>query len=220
MKKKIALKTKKELPKKHSVRSLVPNITQVTLPTVKDGLEGKNVGRMEKDFNSAHQEIKRIIETWQDMLNSKGSLNITDETAKGFVKVTQEMYHGGKVREQYEKLRSKEKLTTDDHDKMIDVFVDANAVDLGLTEEQKQQFKQWIEETKADDCWEAAEELRDQVVADLSKVNDLWDYQVKKKLLEDYHKVIYVELAGWRVILNAYADYEKKMVEEAGTILP
>ena len=103
---------------------------------------------------------------------------------------------------------------------MIDVFVDANAVDLGLTEEQKQQFKQWIEETKADDCWEAAEELRDQVVADLSKVNDLWDYQVKKKLLEDYHKVIYVELAGWRVILNAYADYEKKMVEEAGTILP
>lgn len=220
MTKKVVTGKKKELQTKHSVRSLVSQIADVAMPTVDDELAGEKVDRMEKNFKAAHQEIKRIVETWQDVLECKGPLNITDETAKGFVKATQEMYHGGKVREQYEKLRRKEQLTTEDQDKMIDVFVEANIADLELSEEQRQQFKKWVEEAKADDCWEMAEKIRNQVIEDLSKVNVLWDYQVKKKLLDDYQKVIFFQLIEWRIVLDVYSDYEKKIIEEAGTILP
>lgn len=201
--------------KKHSIRSLVPEIVNVSLPTVEDELSGKDADKMESEFNKAHQEVKRIISTWKKILNNTVPLELYEET-EGFVQVTRAMHFDGKLRKHYEKLKNRKPLSQVEYDEMIDALGDAWVLDQGMNEEEKQRFKQQIEELKADDCWNEMIKIHDQVTSDLSKLDGLWNYEMKKKLLEDYKKIIYSQLMGWRVVLNAYAAIEKKMEEEAG----
>ncbi|TWH45165.1 sulfotransferase family 2 domain-containing protein [Sporomusa sp. KB1] len=207
---------KKKALKKHSVRSLVPGIANVSLPTIEDELLGKNADEMESKFNKAHQEIKRIISTWKKILYNTAPLELYDEGTEGFVQVTRAMHFDGKLRKQYEKLKNKKPLSQAEYDEMIDVLADAWALDQGMNEEEIRRFKQQIEELKADDCWDEMMKIHDQVTADLSKLDGLWNYEMKKNLLEDYKKIIYSELTEWRVVLNTYAAIEKKMADEAG----
>lgn len=212
-------KGKDDKKKKHSVRSLVPEIVNVSLPTIEDELSGKDADKMEKKFNKAHQEVKRIISTWKKILNNTAPLELYDEETEGFVQVTRAMHFNGKLRKQYEKLKNKKPLSQVEYDKMIDALADAWALDQGMNEEETRRFKQQIEELKADDCWDEMIKIHDQITSDLSKLDSLWNYEMKKKLLEDYKKIIYSQLTEWRVVLNTYAAIEKKMADEAGITL-
>ncbi|MPN41844.1 hypothetical protein SDC9_189399 [bioreactor metagenome] len=108
------------------------------------------------------------------------------------------MYFEGRARVQYDKLRKNERLTDAEHNELIDIFVDAHALDNGWDDEEKLAFRKKITLLDADDCWEIAKELRDIVTKDLQDVNDLQSYELKKALLDEYRKRIQDGMQDWR----------------------
>ena len=187
--------------KEYSLRKLVTEITGVKLFSIEEQMaetSEKKIENRESEFEAAYQEVKRICAAWKKFLNNKGPLTITDKNVKGFIFLTRAMYFEGRARVQYDKLRKNERLTDAEHNELIDIFVDAHALDNGWDDEEKLAFRKKITLLDADDCWEIAKELRDIVTKDLQDVNDLQSYELKKALLDEYRKRIQDGMQDWR----------------------
>lgn len=200
--------------KKYSLRELVTEITGVKLFTIEEQMaetSEKVIENRESEFEAAYQEIKRICATWKKFLDNNGPLTITDRNIKGFIFSTRAMYFDGRARTQYDKLRKNERLTDAEHTELIDIFVDAQALDNGWDDEEKLAFRKKITLLDADDCWEIAKELRDIVTKDLQDVNDLQSYEIKKALLDEYRKRIEDGMQDWRNTLAGAMVLEQAM---------
>ena len=93
-----------------SLRSLTKEITGVRSWTSNDIKNCKDVSRMERDFNAAYQELKRIQATLASYANIKGPVKINEKNAKSVTAVMKKMYHGGELRTQYEQMHTNKPL--------------------------------------------------------------------------------------------------------------
>jgi hypothetical protein len=96
----------------YSIRSLVPEITGVSLD--------------DKGFDAARKSIERIVQTFQSLDGiDEGKLRIHRDLKDGFVKSTKAFYEKDEFKEILEKFRNDEALTIEDHDKLIQHFLEA-----------------------------------------------------------------------------------------------
>lgn len=189
---------------KYSLRELVGEITGVKPSSVQEQLSSiseKTIENRESEFEAAYQEVKRICVVWRKVVGNSGALVITDKNVKGFIFLTREMYFGGRARIQYEKIRKNEVLTDKEHKDVINILVEAQVIENGLSEEEEKQFRKKITLLEADDCWELGGKLRDIVIKDLQDVNSLRSYEYKSHLLEEYREIIEDGMKSWRLRL-------------------
>lgn len=102
-----------------TLRSLTPQICGIKKWTNRDLKKGKDGDRMERDFDAAYQESKRIRNTLAKFANMKSTPKITNKNSAAVAKLLKTMHFTGELRDVYEKIRSDDKLQKNDYKRVL-----------------------------------------------------------------------------------------------------
>lgn len=105
--------------KNPTLRSLTPQICGINKWTKRDLKNGRDGDRMERDFDAAYQESKRIRNKLAKFANMKSTPKITNKNSAAVAELLKTMHFTGELRDVYEKIRSDDKLQKNDYKRVL-----------------------------------------------------------------------------------------------------
>lgn len=178
----------------YSLRDIVEDIT---------GIDQNNDA-----FESKYKEVQRIIGTFRKTLGQTGSkMKIASSEKDMIVEATKNFYNNYSARDIILKLNREEELTIEEYDVLINIF--SNAIIKYSLDEEVEAFKKYIEDSKGEEFFNKAEEIKKEVIQDINLINDVKHYQTKLQYLYEYEKIINDSLEELRSKINMHVIYEK-----------
>ena len=156
--------------KQPTLRSLTTQISGVKSWTSYDLKNGKDGDRMERDFDAAYQESKRVRNTLADFANFKPLSAITARNEKALVDLLKRMHFQGDLRDVYEKIRSDSNLQKSDTKRLltaVNTTVLNHYPDLPEKQRKQLELQQTVAETQA-----ALEKYSDLLYGDDCTIDD------------------------------------------------
>lgn len=188
-------KRKKESGKEfYSLREMVVEIT--------------GINEEDKIFDAKYKEIQRIIRAFRKSLGQKGSrMKIASSEKNILVEATKNFYNNEEAREIIRKLDKEERLTIEEHDVLINIFVEVMLK--YSTEDEKKKLEQFVKEMKDDEFFDKGEIIKKEVIEDMFLVDEIKHYETKLKYLDEYKKILDDALKTWRNDISMHIKHDK-----------
>lgn len=178
----------------YSLRSLVPEITGVSVGDI--------------GFDAARKAIERIVQTFQSLDGiDKGKLQIHRDLRDGFVKVTKSFYESNEFKDILAKFRNDEKLSVEEHDLLIEHFLEASLE--GMSEAEGGKLKEAVEHMKGDEYYKKRDQIEKLIVKDMEVVDEVKHYPTKLDYMDQYVEILNQALQEWRQNVQYNILYEQ-----------
>lgn len=188
-------KRKKQAEKEfYSLREIVVEIT--------------GINEDDKAFDAKYKEIQRIIGAFRKSLGQKGSrMKIALSEKNVLVEATANFYNNEEAREIIRKLDKEERLTIEEHDVLINIFVEAMLK--YATEDEKKKLEQFVKEMKDDEFFDKGEIIKKEVIEDIFLADKIKHYETKLKYLDEYKEILDDALKTWRSNIKMHIKHDK-----------
>ena len=208
--------------KQPTLRSLTTQISGVKKWTNQELKNGKDGDRMERDFDAAYQESKRVRNTLADFANVKTLRAITEKNEKALVDLLKRMHFQGDLRDVYETIRTAGKLPKSDAKRLltaVNAMVLNHYPDLPEKHRKQLELQQTVAETQAalekysvllygDDCTidhgdtiVALNELKNKITASLNTYHSAYKAEETGPTMISYEEVRHIQ-KSLRMILG------------------
>lgn len=159
-------------------------------------------------FDAKYKEIQRIVGVFRKLLGQKGSkMRIHSSEKNAVVEATKSFYMNEDARKIIKKLDKEETLTIEEHDFLIDIFVEAKLK--YSTEDEEKKVKQFIVEAKQDEFFDKGAKIKKEVIDDIFLVDKIEDYETKLEYLNEYKKILDDSLETCRNNIKIHIEYDK-----------